>query len=913
MSDPVTPPTEPAAPRLTAGERLAPRGRTAAPVAARPPAPIPGPMADPRQAEAPEAAPGEGGNAPPPRQKRAPRPKRRRSLLGRLFAWLFSLAVVGGVAAAATVVLVVQHFGADLPDHETLTHYQPPVMSRVYAADARLLSELATERRIFVPYAAVPELVKRAFISAEDQNFYDHKGVDPIAIARAALFDVMQYGSGRRPIGASTITQQVAKNMLLSNEVSIRRKVREAILAFRIEQSLSKERILELYLNEIYLGLQAYGVASAAQTYFNKSLDELTLPEAAFLAALPKAPNNYNPFRFPEAGRARRDWVIGRMEEDRAVTAQQAAEARAQAITVSAFRRPESVTGAEYFAEEVRRQLIDRFGADEVTKAGYTVRTSVDPTLQLAADRALREGLMRYDQRRGHWRGPVAKLELPVRPANAPAPPAGAPPAWAGLLGGVARPPGMLPEWRLAVVLETTDAEARLGFLERAPGTPPSVPATPRLLAMPMAETTWARPLVNDKPGPAPRRMGDVLKPGDVVMAEPLAATPAQGRTPARPERLALRQVPQVQGALVALDPATGRVLAMSGGWSFETSQFNRATQALRQPGSSFKPYVYLAALQSGLSPSQRFLDAPFVVDQGAAGKWRPSNFEQSFSGPVSLRVALEKSLNLVTVRVADKIGMERVAQLAIGLGVVDDMPRVLPAALGAVETTVLRQAGAYASFVAGGKRVVPTLIDSVQDREGKVVWRAPALACDGCDDPGRRPLLRDTRPQVVDPQSTFQLVGMLQGAVQRGTGNAAGQGIRTAVAGKTGTSQDFQDNWFGGFTPDMVAIVWVGFDTPSSLGDNETGGGNAAPIFRNFMSVAQQNRPALRFTAPPGVSMAGWESGNGTVTDAFKPGQEPGGSAPIIGIAAPPGADGTPAPPRPAAGGVDSGLGGLY
>jgi len=886
MSDPTSDPP------LTAGERLAPRTRTAAHIErhverVRAPAPPPPP------------GPPDGETPVPPERPRRPA-KRRRGAIARLFGWLMSLAIAGGVVAVAAGFAVVQYYGADLPDHETLTHYQPAMMSRVYAGDARLLAELATERRIFVPYSAMPEVVKRAFISAEDQNFFDHKGVDPIAIARAAVFDLMQYGSGRRPIGASTITQQVAKNMLLSNEVSIRRKVREALLAFRIEQMLSKERILELYLNEIYLGLQAYGVAAAAQSYFNKALDELTLPEAAFIAALPKAPNNYNPFRFPEAGKARRDWVLDRMAEDRAISAAQNVEAKSLPIAVSAFRRPETVAGAEYFAEEVRRQLVDRFGAEQVTQGGFTVRTSVDPVLQAAADRALREGLMRYDQRRGTWRGPVGHVDLPPRQGANP------PPGWQAALSATARPPGMLAEWRLAIVLEVADAEAKLGILERAPATPAATPASPRILGMLLAESTWARPLVNDAPGPVPRRMADILKPGDVVMAEPMPAAPAVARLPARPERLALRQIPQVQGALVALDPATGRVLALSGGWSFETSQFNRATQALRQPGSSFKPYVYLAAMQAGISPSQRFLDAPFVLDQGAAGKWRPSNFGQSFSGPVPVRVALEKSLNLVTVRVADKVGMERVARLAIDLGVVDNMPRVLPAALGAVETTVLRHAGGYAAFVAGGRRVTPSLIDSVQDRAGRVVWRAPALECDGCDDAGRRPELRDARPQVVDPQSVFQLVGMLQGAVQRGTGNPAGLGIKTAVAGKTGTSQDFQDAWFAGFTPDMVAIVWIGFDTPTSLGDNETGGGNAAPVFRSFMTAVQQNRPALRFVAPPGVTMAQWESGSGAVTDAFKPGQEPGGSSAVIG-------GGGGGGGRSEAGGVDSALGGLY
>jgi penicillin-binding protein 1A len=879
---------------LTAGERLAARAPTAEHLAAAP-------------RGQPESAPPDGPPGTPPedgRPSRRPRkPRRRRSWMGRIFAGVMGMSAVGLVVAAGAGVALYNHYSEDLPDHETLTHYQPPTMSRVYAGDSRLLAELATERRIFVPYEAIPERVKQAFISAEDQNFFLHKGVDPIAIARAAAYDIMQHGSGRRPIGASTITQQVAKNMLVGNEVSIRRKIREAIVALRIEQSLSKERILELYLNEIYLGLQAYGVTAAAQSYFNKSLAELTLPEAAFIAALPKAPNNYNPFRFPEAGKGRRDWVIERMAEDGAITAAEAAEAKATPLVVAPFRRPETVAGADYFAEEVRRQLIDRFGPEQTTQGGLTVRTTVDPILQAAADKALRDGLMRYDQRRGGWRGPAARVE--------PGPQFDR--AWPAALAAQPRPPGMLPEWRLAVVVSASNAEARLGVLERAAGAPPSAAPQPRLLPMALSDLAWARPVVNDRMGPAPRRMEDVLRPGDVVMAEIIPATAAQGRTPARAERLALRQVPQVQGALVALDPATGRVLALSGGWSFETSQFNRATQALRQPGSSFKPYVYLSALRAGISPSQRFLDAPFVVNQGAAGKWRPANYGQTFSGPVSLRVALEKSLNLVTVRVADKVGMEAIAQLAIALGVVDDMPRVLPAALGAVETTVLRQAGAYASFIAGGRRVEPTLIDAVQDRAGRVIWRAPGPVCDGCDDPSRRPELRDERAQVVDPQSSFQLVTMLQGAVQRGTGNAAGRDIKTAVAGKTGTSQDFQDNWFAGFTPDMVTVVWVGFDTPASLGDGETGGSNAAPIWRSFMQVAQQNRPPLRFIPAPGMTLVGWDSGSGTVTDAFKPGQEPGYSAPVVGVATP-GDEETPtAERRPAAGGVDSTLGGLY
>jgi penicillin-binding protein 1A len=478
----------------------------------------------------------------------------------------------------------------------------------------------------------------------------------------------------------------------------------------------------------------------------------------------------------------------------------------------------------------------------------------------------------------------------------------------------------MVPEWRLAVVIETTDAEAKLGLLGHAPGAP--MPAStmpgstmgePRVLPMFLADIGWARPLHDGKRGPAPRRITEVLQAGDVVMVEPVAATPAQGKTAARPERLMLRQIPKVEGALVSLDPATGRVLAMSGGWSFEMSQFNRATQAERQPGSSFKPYVYLTALEQGISPSQRFLDGPFVVDQGAAGKWRPGNFEQDFSGPVPLRVALEKSLNLVTVRVANRIGMDAVAKTAADFHVVDDLPRVLPAALGAVDTTVLRQAAGYAGIDAGGKEVIPTLIDSVQDRDGHVIWRAPGPACQGCDDPAHPPVLTDDRKQIADPASDFQLINMMEGVVQRGTGVPAGAGLNRAIAGKTGTTQDFNDAWFAGFTPDLVTVVWVGFDDPSTLGDNETGAAVAAPIWHDFMAVALKGRPNLKFVVPPGVTMATWDSGSGMVTDAFKPGQEPGASGPLDATVATAATGANASAATPHAAGVDTSLGGLY
>ena len=856
---------------------------------------------------APEAAlPEAAAPAPPPPPIppiKSKKPKRR-GWFARVLGTLFAFAALGAIAAGVGGYAIYQRYSADLPDFEGLAHYQPRVMSRVYASNDQLVAELATERRIFVPIGAIPEVVKHAFMSAEDQNFMIHRGFDPLAIARAAFTDAMQYGSGRRPIGASTITQQVAKNMLLGNETSIARKVRELILAVRIEQSLSKDKILELYLNEIYLGLQAYGVASAAQAYFNKPLDQLSIAEAAFLAVLPKAPNNYNPFRFPDAARGRRDWVIDRMADDRAITQAQAIEAKGTPIKAAPFRRPETVQGGEYFAEEVRRQLVDKYGADVTTQGGLVVRTTLDPALQVAADRTLREGLVRYDQRRGGWRGPVGRIELGPNLRT----------GWAGALAATTNPPGLPPDWRLAVVLEVADAEAKLGLLEKvAPGVPP----VPKLLPMQLADLGWARPRLADKInlGPAPKKIAEVLKIGDVVMVEPVAAIPVQGKTPARPERLALRQIPLAQGALVSIEVATGRVIALSGGWSFEGSQFNRATQASRQPGSSFKPMVYLAAMENNISPSQRFLDAPFVVDGGAAGKWRPSNYALDFNGPVPMRIALEKSLNLVTVRIAERVGMEKVAQTAIAFHMVDNMPRVLPAALGAVETTVMREAGAYASLAAGGREVVPTLIDSIQDRNGAAIWRAASPTCNGCDNPDARPTLSDDRKQIADAASVFQLVTMLQGAVARGTGFAAGNGLGRAIAGKTGTTQDFADAWFAGFTPDLATVVWVGFDTPAPLGPNETGGNISAPIWHDFMAIALKNRPKLIFPVPPGVTLAAWDSGGGQVTDAFKPGQTPGGSSGASETASNSTAPTAEAngSPRPHAAGIDSGLGGLY
>ena len=872
---------------------------------------------DPDASQSPPGVPGSK-----PEKVREKAKTRRREPAGLLVYLGRAIGTVTGIigvlvlAGAAGAFMIYRHYAADLPDVDGLKSYQPRVMSRVFAGDASLMAELATERRIFVPFTAIPDVLKQAFVSAEDQNFWVHRGVDPLATARAAVFDLMHMGRGKRPVGASTITQQVAKNMLLDSSLSMSRKIREAILALRIENSLSKERILELYLNEIYLGQQAYGVAAAAQAYFNKPLDELTLGQAAFLATLPKAPNNYNPWKYPQAALDRRNWVLDRMVEDRAITPAEAAAAKAEPILPAQFQRPQPPEGYEWFAEEVRRRLVERFGADTTTQGGLMVRTSMDPTLQRVGEHLLQQGLVNYDRHHGGWRGAVGRVD-PVENFRA---------NWPEALSEAHAPPGMLPEWRLAVVFDETEGEAQVGWLENA--------GDQKTGTIFLSDLGWARPVHDEHVGGPPRKMSDVVHVGDLVMIEPPASAhpPAAlppgldaGQTrvvrPAslpRSQRVQLRQIPKVQGALVCLDPATGRVLALVGGWSFEQSQFNRATQAIRQPGSSFKPIVYLTALEQEISPSQMFDDSPISIESGGQ-LWTPSNYDGSTSGPVPMHVALMKSLNLVTVRIGQVVGIDAVANNAIAFHVVDDMPRYMPTVLGAVGTTVLRMAGAYASLDQGGREVIPSLIDSVQDRDGHVVMRAQGRFCAGCSDAGQPPTLADDREQIADPQSVFQLVTMMRGVVEHGTGNEAGKGLNRQIAGKTGTSQDFNDAWFVGFTPDLVTAVWIGYDQPSSLGEGETGGVMSAPIWHDFMQVALKDRPSLKFEAPDGVRLATWGAG---YIDAFKDGQQPGASENLAigGYGSQSAAtdnnavsDGPNVGSASQHGGVDTSMGGLY
>ncbi|MBV9687247.1 MAG: penicillin-binding protein 1A, partial [Alphaproteobacteria bacterium] len=748
--------------------------------------------------------------------------------------------------------------------------------------DGRVLAEFAAERRVFVPIEAIPKRVIDAFLSAEDKNFYGHHGIDPLSIIRAGLTNVGRLSENRRPVGASTITQQVAKNMLLSNEISIERKIKEILLASRIEAALPKDRILELYLNQIYLGAGAYGVVAAALTYFNKSLDELTLGEAAVLAGLPKAPNRYSPIRHPEMATARREWVLDRMVEAGATTRDEIAQAKTEPIQLRRRQDTEEVR-APYFAEEVRRELLARYGEKVLYGAGFSVRTSLDGRLQAAADKALRSGLIAYEHSHGGWRGAIARIDpkgdwtrhlarLPV-------------PAVAADVG-----------WRLAMVVRSDPDGALIGFGNGATG------------RIPFSAMRWARPRHADGNfGPYPRAAADVVKPGDVVMVEPLGASSHNAEAAAGNASTAtftLCQVPEISGALVVMDPHTGRVLALSGGFSFEISQFDRATQAKRQPGSSIKPFVYLTALDHGFTPSTLVVDGPISLPQGPGlPMWSPTNYtrrgqEVRYRGPTPLRVGLELSLNAMTARVASIVGMEPIAQTIERFGIMDHTPREYSMALGTGETTPLRLTTAYAMLANGGKRVTATLIERVQDRNGATIFRADQRPCAACTDffwdAKPVPALPDTREPVADPASAFQIVTMMQGVVQRGTGVAV-KAVGKPVAGKTGTSNDFRDAWFIGFTPDLVAGVYIGFDDPDSLGEDETGGHIAAPVFRDFMMAALKDAPATAFHTPPGMRLYRVNpatglaaSGGQAIYEGYKPGTEPGTNR-HLGLQGPP------------------------
>jgi len=802
-------------------------------------------------------------------------------MLRRLF--LSAVLAFVGIALAAVAAFAAYVFSAtrDLPSVEALENYQPPVTTRVYAGNGVLLGEYARQRRIFIPIGFVPKRIIDAFTSAEDKNFFSHPGIDPSGIARAAVKDVFNVLQHRRLEGASTITQQVAKNFLLNGEVKFSRKIKEAVLAVRIDATYSKKKILELYLNEIFLGENSYGVAAAALNYFDKSLDQLDIAEAAFLAALPKAPSNYDPRFNKPAALDRRNWVIGQMAQNGYISAEQARAAIAEPLVTQMRPLGIQAEDADYFVEEVRRILYAKYGQRALYDGGLQVRSTLDARLQNFAVNALRAGLVRYDRRHG-WRGALGRIPVDD--------------SWKVALAGFGNRSGIA-TWRVAVVLGFgADQSVDIGLEDGSRG------------RIPFRELVWARRELHDAlVGPEPERPQNVVKIGSVIYVEPVGGG-----------EYGLRQVPEVNGAIVAMDPHTGRVLALSGGFSFASSEFDRAMQAQRQPGSAFKPFVYAAALDNGFTPVSKIEDAPISLPQGPGlPMWTPKNFGNKFLGLQTLRRGIELSRNLMTIRLAYEVGMKKVVPYPIRFGVYDSLTPWLSNAIGAADTTLMRLTTGYAEFVNGGKKINATLIDRIQDRDGRDIYRHDPRVCDGCNGHWQNqpePLLADNREQIVDPRTAYQIVSLLQGVVERGTGVAV-RAVGKPLAGKTGTTNDSKDTWFIGFSPDLVCGVFVGFDNPRTLGRLEQGATVSAPIFRDFMKASLADQPATPFRIPPGIDLVTVDSHSGAtvgagdpdaIQEAFKSGTEPGLASAE-----------TTQPPNPAANkpgsSVDQGTGGLY
>ena len=804
---------------------------------------------------------------------------RQRVFTWKVLLWTVVAGLVIGLLVIAAFFIWMASLARTVPSVEKLAEYNPPVTSRVHAGDGTLIYEFADEHRVFIPYEAIPEHVIHAFVAAEDKKFFSHGGIDYRGMTRGVLNTIRNkiIGSGGME-GGSTITQQVAKNMLLTRDQTVVRKAKEAIVARRMEQAFSKEHIIELYLNEIYLGGRSYGVGSAALNYFNKSLPELNLSEAAVLASLPKFPGRVNPYTNPERVLVRRNYVLNRMVDDGYISQEQADDAKARPLNTTKRLYGPEYAAATYFVQELRKQLIELYGEDELEKGGLSIRTTIDTKLQLAAQEALQIGLETYD-RRHNYRGPLKTLDLSADDVMEQ-------------LNEI-RLPGGYGTWERAMITRINDQGAQLVLGDGAETT------------IPVEDLEWANTYARSE-----SQTG--LRPGDVILAEVsrqalsveesmstregVAADDDESLVPVEPimvpvGQAQLKQIPDLEGAIVALDPHTGRVLAMMGGYSFFKSPFNRVTQARRQPGSSFKPFVYGAALERGYTPSVRILDSPYVYyDENTGEVWKPENYAEGLSyGEVTMRVALEKSYNQVTARVATDIGMPAVSEFAERFGVYDRLPPYPAMSLGSGETSPWRLSKAYAAFVNGGKEVTPTLLDRVQDRRGTTLFKHDQRECEGCDatewNGEAPPILADDRAQLVDPIIAYQIVHMLEGVVERGTGRRARR-IGKPLAGKTGTTNDYVDALFFGFSPDLVVGIWTGFDTPRTLGDGEGGGSVAGVIFTEFMERALADEPAIPFRIPPGVRLVSVDAATGglptfdtqeIILEAFRPGTEPG------------------------------------
>ncbi len=796
--------------------------------------------------------------------------KVKKPLWKRLVKYTFILGVVGVISVAGAVLWAIIYYGKDLPDYRQLAKYEPEVVTRIHAGDGSLLREFSKKPRLFVPINAVPEKLIQAFLSAEDKNFYNHNGLDYMGMVRGNIRNVANLVKGRPLQGGSTITQQVARTFLLTLDQKLDRKIKEMILTLRIERAFSKDHILELYLNEINFGNRSYGIAAASLNYFNKALNELTVAEMAFLAALPKAPHRYHPRRHKERALIRRNWILGRMNILGHIDDETYQTALAEDLIMTP-RTGHAEFRADYFAEEVRRDINREFGTKALYEGGLSVRTSLEPRLQEIAERTLRNGLVAYDRRHG-WRGRLARIDVDD--------------VWLNSLNNIKKPLG-IPSWTHAVVHEVRADGAIIGLKDGSYG------------FIPFSEVEWARKWRSgQRLGPKVKDTAEVLSIGDVVPVEILRNAEAldvadfwdtSGEALGRISQYGLRQIPEINGALVAMDAHTGRVYAMAGGYDFNISQYNRATQAKRQPGSAFKPFVYAAGLDKGFTPSSLVLDAPFVIDQGQGlGKWKPKNSSDKFYGPSTLRLGIEKSRNLMTVRLAQHLGMGTVMDYARKFGLDENMEPSLAASLGAGEVTLLQLSAAYGMLVNGGKEITPSLIDRIQDRRGKTVYRHDVRDCISCQvttiESGQEPEIPDNRDQVIDPLTAYQMVSMMEGVVESGTGRKI-RVLRKPLAGKTGTTNDSFDAWFMGFSADMVVGVYTGFDRPRSLGRFEEGSSVAVPVFRDFMKDALKNEPGIPFRMPSGIRLVRVNAKTGEpakygdkniILEAFKPGTEP-------------------------------------
>ena len=719
------------------------------------------------------------------------------------------IGIIGILLISFSLILVILwNFSNNIPDYKFLKNYKPPVSSKVYSGNGELVSDFSKEKRIFIPYSSIPQKVINSFLSAEDKNFFSHPGVDAKGVLRAIINNINNILTSKRLEGASTITQQVAKNFLLTNEVSINRKIKEAILAFRIERALTKERILELYLNQIYLGSGSYGVAAASLEYFDKSIKELDYVEAAMLAALPKAPSKYNPYRNPDLAKFRRDLVLKNLLENNFINSSQYENFRLKKIQLKKAKKV-FLEDAQYYIEDVRKNVIERLSYEKVYKQGFNINTPINLELQKTATKSLRDGLIEYDKRKG-WRGPIKNKRFTKN--------------WFKNLDKYELEKSI--NWKIAIVKKINKFSAEIETKDRVEGT------------IKYQDISWTK-----------KEFQNLLKVGDIIYVKKISEN-----------IYSLKQIPKINGGIVVMDPYTGRVIAISGGFSFKKSEFNRASQALRQPGSAFKPFVYALALENNSTPSSLVLDAPLVLDQGTDLKvWKPENYGKKFYGPSTLRVGLEKSRNLMTIRIAQKLGVKNLAKFSKNLNIYDNPNELISISLGSAETTLLRLTSAYSAFVNGGKLVTPILIDRIQDSEGNTILNNEKRTCSNCDTisftGNDYPKIKDTYKQVFSPQTAYQITSLLEGVVKRGTGKKL-KDLNIDLAGKTGTTNENTDTWFIGFTSNLVIGVYVGMDNPEPLGKFETGSKTALPIFKKFVQSAVKKSEARPFKVSRGITM---------------------------------------------------------